>query len=130
MITQQISNESLRGKLPFVKCRLCQADVKKASKIVRLGTGFGVICEDCYEEFNSNERELIYNMCIAFGGYFGKLRDEKTNNYQVIKSLAEQYNVSYQGTNLTSLDIRILHRAFLYGISPSQIVQGLRILSD
>ena len=130
MITQQISNESIRGKLPSVKCKLCQAEVKKTSQIVKLGTNYGVICADCAEQFSHNDRELIYNMCVAFGGYFGKLRTPTTNNYEIIKSLAEQYQINNEVIKIASLDVRILHIAFLYGISPSQIVQGLRILSD
>ena len=129
MITEQISSERIRGKLPVVKCRLCQAAVKKTSKIVRLGTSYGVICHDCAEEFDPKDRELIFNMCTAFGGYYGKLRDKNTNNYQIIKAISEQYNIHYKGTSLTSLDVRALHQAFLYGISPAQIVQSLRILS-
>ena len=130
MITQDVTNEKIRGKFPSVQCKLCHADVKRTSKIVRLGAQFGVICESCSENFSSNERELIYNMCTAFGGYYGKLRNENTNNYKVIRKLADQYNIKYQGTDLTSLDIQVLHKAFLYGISPSQIIQSLRILSD
>jgi predicted amidophosphoribosyltransferase len=130
MITQQISNESIRGKLPSVKCKLCQAEVKKTSQIVKLGTNYGVICSDCAEELSHTDRELIYNMCVAFGGYYGKLRTPTTNNYKIIKSLAEQYQINNRAINVTSLDVHILHRAFLYGISPSQIVQGLKILSD
>ena len=130
MITQQISNETIRGKLPSVKCKLCQANVKKTSQIVKLGTNYGVICSDCAEEFSHADRELIYNMCLAFGGYYGKLRTQTTNNYKIIKSLGELYQIKNGAISITSLDVRILHQAFLYGISPTQIVQGLRILSD
>jgi hypothetical protein len=130
MITQQITSESIRGKLPSVKCKLCQSDVKKTSQIVKLGPNYAVICRDCAEEFSPSDRELIYNMCLAFGGYFGKLRTSKTNNYKIIKSLSEEYRITKKEGNIASLDVRILHKAFLYGISPSQIVQGLHILSD
>ncbi|TFG03278.1 MAG: hypothetical protein EU542_02880 [Promethearchaeota archaeon] len=130
MITQQITSDTIRGKLPSVKCKLCQIDVKKTSQIVKLGTNYGVICSDCAEEFSSNDRELIYNMLIAFGGYYGKLRTPTTNNYKIIKSLAEEYQIAAQKINIASLDVCVLHQAFLYGISPSQVVQGLRILSD
>ena len=130
MITQQITSDTIRGKLPSVKCKLCQTDVKKTSQIVKLGTNYGVICSDCAEEFSPKDRELIYNMCIAFGGYYGKLRTPTTNNYKVIKSLAEQYQIARGEINVASLDVRVLHKAFLYGISPSQIVQGLSILRD
>jgi len=130
MITQQITSDTIRGKLPSVKCKLCQADLKKTSRIVKLGTNYSVICSDCADEFSPNDRELLYNMSIAFGGYYGKLRTPTTNNYKIIKSLAEQYQIAKEKINIASLDVRILHQAFLYGISPSQVVQGLIILSD
>ena len=130
MITQQITSDTIRGKLPSVKCKLCQNNVKKTSQIVKLGTNYGVICSDCAEEFSPKDRELIYNMFTAFGGYYGKLRTPTTNNYKIIKSLADQYQLVNKEINITSLDVRVLHMAFLYGISPSQIIQGLRILSD
>ena len=130
MITQQITSDTIRGKLPSVKCKLCQNEVKKTSQIVKLGTNYSVICNDCAEEFSPKDRELIYNMMIAFGGYYGKLRTPTTNNYEIIKSLAEKYQIAKKEINLNSLDVRVLHKVFLYGISPSQIIQGLRILSD
>lgn len=130
MITQQIISETIRGKLPSVKCKLCKSDVKRTSHIVKLGPNYAVICRDCAEEFSSSDRDLIYNMCVAFGGYFGKLRTSKTNNYKIIKSLLEEYRITKKKGNIASLDVRILHKAFLYGISPSQIMQGLCILKD
>lgn len=130
MITQQITSESIRGKLPSVKCKLCHSDVKRTSQIVKLGTNYAVICSDCAEEFSPSDRELIYNMCLAFGGYFGKMRTSKTNNYKIIKSLLEEYRITKKEGNIASLDVRILHKAFLYGISPHQIIQGLKILSS
>jgi hypothetical protein len=130
MITQQITNETIRGKLPSVKCKLCKAEVKKKSQIVKLGTNYGVVCNDCAEEFSPNDRELIYNMLVAFGGYYGKLRTPSTNNYKVIKALAEEYQIANGKINIASLDVRILHKAFLYGISPSQVIQGFKLLND
>lgn len=130
MITQQITSDTIRGKLPSVKCKLCQMDVKKTSQIVKLGTNYSVICSDCAEEFSPKERELIYNMLIAFGGYYGKLRTPTTNNYEIIKSLAEQHQLAKREISITSLDVDVLHKAFLFGISPSQVVQGLKILSE
>jgi hypothetical protein len=130
MITQQITSDTIRGKLPSVKCKLCQNKVKKTSQIVKLGTNYGVICNDCAEEFSPIDRDLIYNMFIAFGGYYGKLRTPTTNNYKIIKSLSSQHQITKREINIASLDVRVLHKAFLYGISPSQVVQGLRILSE
>ena len=129
MITQQITSDTIRGKLPSVKCKLCQTEVKKTSQIVKLGANYGVICSDCAEEFSPKDRELIYNMMVAFGGYYGKLRTPTTNNYEIIKLLSEQHQLANREISIASLDVRVLHKAFLYGISPSQVVQGLKILS-
>ncbi|MEJ2296444.1 MAG: hypothetical protein P8Y23_16965 [Candidatus Lokiarchaeota archaeon] len=130
MITQQIMSESIRGRLPSVRCKLCHSNVKKTSHIVKLGTNYAVICSDCAEDFSPSDRDLIHNMCVAFGGYFGKLRTSKTNDYKIIKSLLKEYRITKKEGNIISLDVRILHKAFLYGISPSQIMQDLCILRD
>lgn len=124
MITQQIQNN--KGSLPHINCVICHKDAKQNPKIVKLGTDFGVICEQCATSFSKDEIELMHNMFIVFGGYFGKLETSQTSQYKILKEFVEDTQGVIQ-SNL-AIDVKLQHRAFLHGISPRQFVQGLRVL--
>lgn len=120
-----------KQSLNLVKCAICHNNANKNARIKRLGTQFGIICNDCHEEFSQDEIELISNMCIAFGGYFGKLKTSKILNYQIIKELAEEFKLNKDKIALSTINIKLLHKALLYGIPPGQFIKGLElILSD
>ena len=126
MITQQIQNN--KGSQPHVNCVICHEDTKQNPKIVKLGTDFGVICEQCATSFSKDEIELMYHMFTVFGGYFGKLKSTQTSKYKILKEFVEDTQGFIQ-SNLAK-DIKLQHKAFLFGISPRQFVQGLQVLQE
>ncbi|MFW9829348.1 MAG: hypothetical protein ACFFB4_03345 [Promethearchaeota archaeon] len=126
MITHDAISE--KGKLKSVVCRICYNNTGKKPQIVKLGTEFQVICNECTERFTPEERDLIYNMFTAFGGYFGKLKDE--SSYKVITRLMKEYNLEGADLKLSAIDVRVLHEALLYGIAPRHLIQGIKILQE
>jgi len=117
-----------KKSLKSVKCAICQGDAKNNAKIQKLGTNFGIICNDCYEELSKDEIQLISNMFNAFGGYFGKLKTRNLSNYKIIKELAEEFKVKKEKIEFSKINIQLLHKALLYGIAPRQFIKGLELV--
>lgn len=91
---------------------------------------FGIVCEDCLRSFSDKEMELIHNMITAFGGYFGLLSNSKETSYSKLKEIAGDYKALNKDVANIENDVKTLHLAFLYGITPKQLVQRLKLLID
>jgi len=119
-----------RNTLSYIKCVLCRIDTKLDAKIKRIGNTFGTVCEECAKAFNDEEIELMHNMFTAFGGYYGKMSNSKELSYSKLEEIAKDYKEQYRDINDVENDVKTLHSAFLYGISPQQLVKGLKLLID
>ena len=119
-----------RNTLSYIKCVLCRIDTKLDVKIKRIGNTFGTVCEECAKAFSDEEIELMHNMFTAFGGYYGKMSNSKELSYSKLEEIAKDYKEQYRDINDVENDVKTLHSAFLYGISPQQLVKGLKILID
>ena len=128
MITPELVRE--KKKLSSVKCVLCRSNTNSYFKIKKIGMSFGIVCEDCLRSFTDKEMELIHNMITAFGGHFGLLSNSKETSYSKLKEIAEDYKTLNKDIANIENDIKTLHSAFLYGITPRQLVQGLKLLID
>lgn len=127
-----IASEILKKKSTFssIKCVLCRNDTKLNLKIKKIGNAFGTVCEECAKAFNDEEIELMYNMFTAYGGYYGKMSNSKELSYSKLEEIAKAYKEQYRDINDVESDIKTLHSAFLYGISPQQLVKGIKLLAD
>ena len=119
-----------RNTLSYIKCVLCRNDTKLDVKIKRIGNTFGTVCEECAKSFSDEEIELMHNMFTAFGGYYGKMSNSKELSYSKLEEIAKDYKKQYRDINDVENDVKTLHSAFLYGISPQKLVKGLKLLID
>ncbi len=119
-----------RNTLSYINCVLCRIDIKLDAKIKRIGNTFGTVCEECAKAFSDEEIELMHNMFTAFGGYYGKMSISKELSYSKLEEIAKDYKEQYRDINEVENDVKTLHSAFLYGISPQQLVKGLKLLID
>jgi len=119
-----------KKKLSSVRCVLCQSKSNFNFKIKKIGMSFRIVCEDCSNTFSDKEMELIHNMFTAFGGNFGLLSNSKEASYLKLKEIAEDYKALNKDVANIENDVKTLHLAFLYGITPKQLVQGLKFLID
>jgi uncharacterized Zn-finger protein len=109
----------------FVKCSICKQEIVGKHRFIELAMNYGVICPECDCRFNNDEIELISNLFIAYGGYFGSKKGiSKNSTHQIMKKLSNLHDLSSKNIEINALDVKILHQALLHGISPRQIVHG------
>ena len=126
MITPELV-KTRESKKAMAQCAICAG---VSVKILKLGSNFAVVCKNCLDTFSLSDLELMHNMFLAYGGYFGKYASSKEESYQELEAIAEEYAQSGKDFEKIESDVRNLHRAFTHGITPIQLVQGLRVLSD
>ena len=128
MITPELVEE--KKSLSFVKCSICHRNANSQIKIKKTGNSFGIGCEKCLRLFSDKEIDLMHNMFTAFGGYFSKMSNSKEVTYSKLKEISDEYKSRDKHIENIENDIKTLHSAFLYGISPQQLVKGLKLLID
>ena len=126
MITPELVSE--KKSLSFVKCSICHRNANSQIKIKEIGRSFGIVCNKCLRLFTDKEIDLMHNMCIAFGGYFSKMSNSEEVTYSKLKEIADEYKSGDKDLENIENDIKTLHSAFLYGITPQQLVKGLKLL--
>ena len=58
------------------------------------------------------------------------MSNSKELSYSKLEEIAKDYKEQYRDINDVENDVKTLHSAFLYGISPQQLVKGLKLLID
>ncbi|MFX0019401.1 MAG: hypothetical protein ACFFAK_16590 [Promethearchaeota archaeon] len=127
MIQEPIKRKT---NLPVAQCRICHTDTKKQSKILKLGNNYEIICSECSKMFSLEDIHLMYNMFTAFGGYFGMLKDTVSSTYKIITKLVKEYDLQEKDLKPTEVDVKVLYKALLYGITPRQLIQGVKLLHE
>jgi len=114
----------------IVKCGICRNELQRGASIYQEGLSFGVVCEECYRNNSQNDLELMANLFLAYGGYFGKLKSKKFSVYKTIKKLMSKVQSGKDPDTLIGRNIRMMHQALLYGVTPQKLIQGLKILLE
>lgn len=110
-----------------VRCGICRHNIEKVATIYQEGLSFGVICEECYKNNSPEDLELMANLFMAYGGYFGMRKDSDYSLYKVLKTLTSGDNGN---GSIIEININMLHQALLHGVCPHQFRQGLKLLLD
>jgi len=113
-----------------LKCGICRNNLKRGASIYQEGLTFGVVCEQCYRKNSQEDLELMANMFLAYGGYFGMERPKKFSVYKIIKKLMAKIQPGKEPDTLIEQNIKMMHQALIYGVTPREFIQGLKILLE
>ncbi len=106
-----------------INCGICHREIKHEAAIFQEGLNFGVICSECYINNSEEEIELISNMFLAFGGYFGMLKDPNYSIYEMLKDLVRKIHDNKTTISSVEMKIRLFHTALLHGITPWEFAE-------
>ena len=76
---------------------------------------------DALNNIKDEEIELMGNIFMAFGGYYGKLKQSNEHSRQKLKEIVKGYIAKGRDLNKMENDLTVLHKIFLYGISLTQL---------
>lgn len=114
-----------KASLGLFRCAICQKEIEDYTKVYPVGLNFGLVCSDCYKKFSQDDLDLMINMFIAYGGYFGKNQGTIFSLKTLLNELVNEIKSEKGNINLKELNIKILHRALTYGIAPQEFTENL-----
>jgi hypothetical protein len=101
-------------------CGICHRKIKQGAGIYHEGFHIEVICPHCYSRNSEKDIELIANMFLAFGGYFGSLRDPHFPVNEMLKCFLNEIQAKKGIMPSECLKIKLLHLALLHGVTPEE----------
>jgi len=109
-----------------VRCSICHCKIGETSNIYQSSFNLSVICEKCWKKFTKEDIELISNLFISYGGYFGKYEDSMVSIEDIVKKMIKKIESGSKKIELNELNVRILHEALLHGFTSKNYIRELQ----
>ncbi|MHA1915875.1 MAG: hypothetical protein ACW986_17985 [Promethearchaeota archaeon] len=103
-------------------CGICNKDIRKEVATYQGGFQFGIICSSCHANNSEEDIELMSNMFLAFGGFFGMQRDPNFPVNEMLKDLLDEIHVRKETTSPKELKLKLMYLALLHGITPQEFI--------
>ena len=113
-----------------VKCGICRAEIEDRAQIYQSGINFGVVCEGCYKRFSADDLEMMGNMFVAYGGYFGMRKDSEFSVIKILENVLQDTLEEKKVVDSEKINIKLMHMALLHGVTPEQYIQCLNLFID
>ena len=113
-----------------VRCGICRVEIRDRAQIYQAGVNFGIVCISCYKQFSTEDIELMSNMFIAYGGYFGMLKDSIFSTLDILEKLTTDAGKQGDVVNIEIVNVQLLHKVLLHGITPKQYTHELKKLVE
>ncbi len=123
-------SKSDRKSSHAVKCGICHGEIVDRAQIYQAGINLGVVCSACYKHFSADDLEMMANMFIAYGGYFGMLKDSDFSLVKTLETVLKNGLREKKIVNTEQINIRLMHKALLHGISPEEYIQNLSLIAE
>ena len=113
-----------------ILCAICRSDITGDTNLHQSGFSLSIICDHCYNEFTKDDLEMMLNMFLAYGGYFGKLKAANLSVQSILSKLLDEIKAEKGRIEIQELNIRLMHKALLYGIGPAEFITQLSHFVD
>ncbi|HEC37438.1 MAG TPA: hypothetical protein ENI29_04320 [bacterium] len=107
------------------RCGICRVEIRDRAQIYQAGVNFGIVCIRCYKQFSTEDIELMANMFIAYGGYFGMQKDSRISTRNILEKLTTELGKQGDDVNFEQVNIQVFHKALLQGIAPKHYTREL-----
>ena len=108
-----VSTELESDSHSLENCGICHGKIKQGAAIYNGGLHIDIICPHCYSRNSEKDIELIANMFLAFGGYFGILRDPLFPVNEMLKCFLKEIQANKGTMPPECLKIKLLHTLWL-----------------
>lgn len=124
-----ITSKDSQGQRTIL-CSVCRSVIRGDTNIHQSSFSLSVICDDCCKGFSRDDIEMMLNMFLAYGGYFGKLKEPGISVRSLLSKLLGEIKAEKGRIQIQELNVRLMHKALLYGIAPSDFVGQLSRFVD
>jgi len=107
-------------------CELCQNDLKLHANVYQSEFIVSFICDDCFLSFDKDDIDFMLNLFNIYGGFYGKNKRENISVARVIEQLGREIRSNKTLMNIDVLELQMLHKALLQGISVEKFEQELK----
>ncbi len=111
-----------------IKCFICRKEIRQRATFYQTGVNYGIVCVECYKKFAREDLDLIANLFIAFGGYFGQYKRSEFSVLKILKAIQKDLLSIYEENGIEKVNIRMLHKALVHGISPKEYIENLKLI--
>ena len=108
-----------------LKCSICRTDIKNRHKVYQSSLRLGIICNLCKRRFSEEDIEMIINMFLAFGEFFGAHDRSKFSIKDIILEFA--IDLDDGKANFHSQNVKMWHKVLTYGITPKEFLKELSL---
>ncbi|KKM88353.1 hypothetical protein LCGC14_1259570 [marine sediment metagenome] len=113
-----------------IKCGICRTEIVEGSRLYQVGRNLSVICGDCREIFSDEDLEVVLNLFILYGGYFGMLKRKSYPTTDFVGDLVEELDASEGSLDIEQVNLKMLHSALMHGLTPEQYINKLRLFIE
>ncbi|MHA1914456.1 MAG: hypothetical protein ACW986_03735 [Promethearchaeota archaeon] len=120
------------SKKPYgsLYCSICRGTITERASIFQESLHFGIVCPNCHTNNSQEDLELMANLFLAFGGFFGKKKDIEFDVEIVLRNLIDEVHSSGSQVSVENLNVKVLHRALLHGVTPKQYIAKLETILE
>lgn len=114
----------------LITCGICRVEIEKANQIYQVGPTYNIVCGDCYTQFSKEDLEMMRDIFMVYGGYFGMIKGSKFSLLKILEDILTSTHGKGKMINTDQINIELMHKALLHGISPEQYITKLAFLMD
>ncbi|MBD3195375.1 MAG: hypothetical protein GF317_09985 [Candidatus Lokiarchaeota archaeon] len=106
-----------------LRCGICHKVMDHSEEIFQSQELYIPVCITCLHRFTEDDIELMLNIFLVFGGYFGKFSSDLFCLSKIFNRL-DQKRIRYE--DIEQLNVKLLHTAILHGLSPKDFLKRLK----
>jgi hypothetical protein len=107
-----------------VRCAICHSKIEDHHQIYQTTLSLGVVCKICRQRFSKEDIEMIANMFLAYGGYFGQFKRDDFSIENLILKFAHKIDLEKESLTLTNL--KMWYEILIHGITPKEFLRALK----
>ncbi len=119
-------SENSRKNFEPIKCSICRGNINDMSTVYQTSFSLSIVCRECCEKFSKEDIELISNIFLSHGGYFGEHEDSMASIEDIVRKIIKKIENGPKKIELNELNVKLLHEALLHGFTPKRYIKGLQ----
>ncbi|MBN1800103.1 MAG: 50S ribosome-binding GTPase [Candidatus Lokiarchaeota archaeon] len=101
-------------------CSICYEEFKERQTIIRTASHLIKVCDTCLHEITLADINMIHQMFLAYGGYFGMKKTQNGKDENIIAFLRNEIKSKKNGIDPIDRHVKVLHESLLLGIYPER----------